>query len=399
MIDLTPETARSLLGPVMDLTGFDDETVLDQYARVVWGSLTEPGDGIAGSFIADVGPAAALARLTTGGRLSIAGVPSGDVEKARKRWMPRLVLGVGVDGLRLAAASGVRLLTPTSADWPTALHDLGVHAPLALWIRGDVSAFAPAPRVAIVGARAATSYGEHVAMELSAELACSGIPIVSGAAYGIDGAAHRAALAVGGTTIALLAGGAERAYPAGHSGLIERIATTGLVVSEVPCGSVPTKWRFLQRNRLIAALADATVVVEAGWRSGSLNTATHAGELGRPLGAVPGPITSAASAGTHRMLREFDAQCITSADDVRELLGMWVAGRMPPGPAARRTDDATRVRDALSTRAWRSTDDLARRSGLAVEEVEVLLGLLSLERLVVRGANGWRLASVEEALM
>ena len=129
-------------------------------------------------------------------------------------------------------------------------------------------------------------------MELSADLAASGIPIVSGAAYGIDGAAHRAALADGGATIALVAGGVDRPYPTGHSSLIDRIATQGAVVSELPCGASPTKWRFLARNRLIAAISAATVVVEAGWRSGSLNTAGHAAALGRSIGAVPGPVTS-----------------------------------------------------------------------------------------------------------
>ena len=175
-------------------------------------------------------------------------------------------------------------------------------------------------------------------MELSADLAGHGVSVVSGAAYGIDGAAHRAALTAGGTTIALLAGGADRPYPAGHGELIERIAASGAVVSEAPCGTTPTKWRFLQRNRLIAALSDATVVVEAGWRSGSLNTAAHAAALSRPLGAVPGPVTSAASAGCHRLLREFDARCVTNSADALELLGAapQTLFDMPADPDERR---------------------------------------------------------------
>ena len=171
------------------------------------------------------------------------------------------------------------------------------------------------------------------------------------------------------------------------------------MVSEVPCGSAPTKWRFLQRNRLIAALSAATVVVEAGWRSGSLNTAAHAAALSRGLGAVPGPITSAASAGTHRLLREFGAQCITSAADIRELLGVAVetAHLSSDGDSKPRTDDATRVRDALSTRAWRGSDDLARRAGMAREDVEAILGLMLLEGRVVRSSGGWRLAGATDA--
>ena len=156
-------------------------------------------------------------------------------------------------------------------------------------------------------------------------------------------------------------------------------------MSEVPCGSAPTKWRFLQRNRLIAALTAATVVVEAGWRSGSLNTAgARRGAVARRSARCPGPITSAASAGTHRLLREFGAQCITSAADVRELLGTRRAPAQIPARGAAddsrpRTDDATRVRDALSTRVWRDATDLARRSGMARDDVEAILGLLHLE--------------------
>ena len=231
-----------------------------------------------------------------------------------------------------------------------------------------------------------------MAIDLAAELSASGIVVVSGAAYGIDGAAHRAALAAGGTTIALLAGGVDRPYPAGHDDLIARISAAGAVIGEVPPGSAPTKWRFLQRNRLIAALADATVVVEAGWRSGSLNTAGHAVTMGRPLGAVPGPVTSAASAGSHRLLREFGAMCITNAEDVRELLGATssVTAAALSGTDRPRTDDTTRVRDALSLRAWRASEDVARRSGMSYEEVEAILGLFLLAGEVEQSLVGWR---------
>jgi DNA processing protein len=239
-------------------------------------------------------------------------------------------------------------------------------------------------------------------MELAADLAGAGIPVVSGGAYGIDGAAHRAALEVGGVTVALLAGGADRSYPVGHTDLIERVTGSGVVVSEVPCGATPTKWRFLQRNRLIAALSDATIVVEAGWRSGSLNTAGHAASLGRPLGAVPGPVTSAASAGTHRLLREFDAACITSADDVKELLELdalpalrLASSQRVPGESRPPTDDATRVRDALSTRSPRDVSEIARRAGMSADHVEAVLGLLLLQDVVLRSPAGWRMASAQ----
>ncbi len=244
--------------------------------------------------------------------------------------------------------------------------------------------------VAIVGARAATGYGEHIAGEFAAELAGRKIAVVSGAAYGIDGAAHRAALAAGGLTVALVAGGVDRPYPAGHTELLRRIAATGLVVSEAPCGAAPTKWRFLARNRLIAALGGATVVVEAGWRSGSLNTAAHAAGLGRPLGAVPGPVTNGSSAGCHRILREMDARCVTTSAEVCELLGLDVGEPTTPGE---RTDDTTRVVDALSSRAWRTVDDLARRSGMAPVDVSARLGLLALEGRAEAEGGTWRRAA------
>ncbi|WP_345802789.1 DNA-processing protein DprA [Microbacterium sp. AZCO] len=369
--------------------GAADPTVAaERQARVVWSHLVEPGDSTAGRLVDELGAVRAL-------EVAIAGAATAtavDLAEGRRRWMPRLAQQAVRDSLLLAARAGVRLLVPSDPEWPVQLDDLGPHAPLALWVRGRPEVLGrPRPSVAIVGARAATSYGEHVAMELAADLGGSRIPIVSGAAYGIDGAAHRAALAVGAPTVALLAGGADRPYPAGHANLLERIAAGGAVVAESPCGSAPTKWRFLQRNRLIAALSDATVVVEAGWRSGSLNTANHALDMGRAVGAVPGAVTSAASAGCHRLLREGTAVCVTNADEVRELLVLGEVGMGQPTGADRPlTDDTTRVRDALSARTWRDVDDIACRAGMAPEQVETILGLMLLMREVEQSLVGWR---------
>lgn len=211
----------------------------------------------------------------------------------------------------------IRIITPDSDEWPTGLNDLA-DPPEQLWAIGrPIDNFAPS--LAVVGARAATAYGEHVTGTLVEDLG-PGVTIISGTAYGIDGAAHRAALAQGGPTIAYLAGRVDRPYPAGHRHLISRIADYGTVLSENEPGSAPTKYAFLQRNRLIAAHAQGMVVVEAGWRSGSLNAAGHAASLRRPVGAVPGPITSAASAGCHRLIRESGAHIITSADDIRTMM-------------------------------------------------------------------------------
>lgn len=212
--------------------------------------------------------------------------------------------------------------------------------------------------------------------------------------------AHRAALASSGQTIAFLAGGVDRFYPSGHDALLSRIVADGVVVSELPCGAPPTKWRFLQRNRLIAASSLATVVLEAGARSGSLNTAGHAAALGRPLGAVPGPVTSAASAGCHRLIRDFDAVCVTSAIDMAELAplaeilpaggdhGVDTDTDSRPAPA---TESArtTRVIDALSVRTGRSTENIAARAGLSIAEVQGELGVLEIEGRARGNLAGW----------
>lgn len=229
-----------------------------------------------------------------------------------------------------------------------------------------------------------------------------GYAIVSGAAYGIDGMAHRAALASKGTTIAFLAGGVDRFYPSGHDALLTRIVEQGAVISELPPGSPPTKWRFLQRNRLIAAASLATVVVEAGSRSGSLNTANHANQLGRPVGAVPGPVTSAASAGCHRLLRDHNAECVTNADEMAGLaplyLGMAGAQSMadvgsPPAenasPEPRLSPVVTRVADAMSTRAARTASDIAARAGLSIAEVQSQLAQWELTGNAAERPTGW----------
>jgi DNA processing protein len=355
--------------------------------------LVEPGDGVAGRLLAAVGPDEALRSLMEGRLQAMqqrAELTEAELAAGQARWMPRLQPSGIRAAIDLAARARVRFIAPGDPEWPVAVDDLGDHAPLGLWVRGDVQTLSAAPSIALVGARAATGYGEHVAMEFGAELAGRGVTVVSGAAYGIDGMAHRAALAAGGPTLALLAGGVDRAYPAGHANLLERIASAGAVVSEVPCGGAPTKWRFLSRNRLIAALGQATVVVEAGWRSGSLNTAGHAAALGRAVGAVPGPVTSAASAGCHRLLREFDAHCVTTVDEVMELLGAAPATGPTDAGGEGRTADETRVLDALTSRSWRQTLDVARRCGLGIAEVEAVLGLLTMEGAIIRDERGWR---------
>lgn len=283
----------------------------DQVARVILSCVLEPGDSEAGKLVATIGAYATVQAIFDTDDPSTA--------QLRERTVPRFSSGNIAQALRAATRHGATLVTPEHPHWPNRMNDLAENAPVALWVRGNSEILTDEKTTAIVGARAATGYGEHITIEIAAGLVDRGHTIASGAAYGIDGMAHRAALASGGRTIAYLAGGVDRFYPAGHDALLTRIAEAGAVVSELPCGAAPTRWRFLQRNRLIAANSSAVLVTEAGWRSGSLGTASHAATLGRPVGAVPGPVTSAASAGTHRLIRDHAATLVTNSEEAAEL--------------------------------------------------------------------------------
>src|SRR5947209_8132342 len=266
--------------------------------------VVEPPCAELAALVARVGPVEAADRVRQG---------HVDVALAR-RTEARREINCAAEDLDILARRGGRLVIPDDDEWPalafTAFGGTTVAAkpqgrpPLALWVLGPSRLDDVAQRAAaVVGTRAATSYGEHVAADLAVGLAEHDVAVVSGGAYGIDGAAHRAALSVDGLTVAVLAGGIDIPYPAGHSGLLHRIATDGLLVTEYPPGVPPARHRFLTRNRLVAALAGAAVVVEAGLRSGAANTAAWARALGRIVGAVPGPVTSSASSGWHALLR------------------------------------------------------------------------------------------------
>ena len=395
------ELVRTVAGADLDRSEIEE-----RFARAAWSGISEPGDGVAGEVVAVLGAPTALTGVIDRwtpevflDRLRSTNIMADDIERALARWMPRLESGPTIVALRQAARFGARLRVPSDESWPTPLDDLGHYAPLALWTRGTEQALETFHRsISLVGARAATGYGEHVTMEASAGLVDRGYAIVSGAAYGIDGMAHRAALASHGMTVAFLAGGVDRFYPSGHDALLGRIVDHGMVISELPCGSQPTRWRFLQRNRLIAAASLATIVIEAGWRSGSLNTAHHALSLSRPVGAVPGPITSAASAGCHKLIREALVTCVTSVDEMAELAPLSGQSRMPgeqPADARDDTDSASsnpttaRVADALSARSPREAGDIATRSGLSIGDVRAELGRMLLDGAVREAERGW----------
>lgn len=369
----------------------------DRVARAFWHVVAEPGDAAVGH-LADAGAlvASALALIDGAGPPTLARLSDGALDEAAagaavRRWAPRLRAEDVVRALEIAGTVTARLLVPSDPLWPDGLERLGPHRPHLLWVRGRPELTA-LPAVALVGARAATGYGEHVAMEFAAGLASRNITVVSGGAYGIDGAAHRATLASQGNTIAVLAGGADRLYPSGHDALLTRVIQQGAVLSETPCGAAPTRWRFLQRNRLIAAMSDAVVVVEAGHRSGALNTVHHALTAGVPVGVVPGPITSAASAGCHRVLRDYETTCVTTTSQIVQLAyGDEGESEVALTVNSVEPDGARRVGDALRPRRAQSVDELARASGMSVAEVRSVLGLLEFDGQAVCDDDGrWR---------
>ncbi|GAB2459580.1 DNA-processing protein DprA [Xylanimonas ulmi] len=379
----------------MSALAFDaDDPVL---AAAAWSRLAEPGDETAGTLVAHLGAAGALAWL-----LDQPGGTAPQVGAARAlaagvaRWAPRLE---GLDPrreLRVLERAGGTLLLADDERWPRGLDDLAAAAPFALWVRGDADLAGACRRsVAVVGARASTSYGEHVAAQLASGLADRGFAVVSGGAYGIDAVAHRGALLASGRTIAVMAGGVDRFYPQGNHDLLRRVAQVGAVIAEVPPGSSPFKQRFLARNRLIAAMTGATVVVEAAWRSGALSTARRAADLLRPVGAVPGPVTSMASGGCHQLLRDGVATCVTDAAEAAELAGS-VGDDAAPAPVGAQAevdglDEAARaVLDALPARASADAASLMRVAGRSLSQVLGALGVLEVRGLVEADGARWR---------
>lgn len=317
-------------------------------------------------------------------------------DRAVERWRLRLAQVPPAGRLAAWEQGGYRLVCPGDAEWPTQLDDLGDARPVVLWLRGTADLrFACLHSVSVVGSRAATAYGSHVATELAAELAGLGWAVISGGAYGIDACAHRGVLAVGGCTVAVLASGLGFGYPKGHDGLFAEIARTGVMISECPPDRAPTRPGFLVRNRVIAALSRGTVVVEAARRSGAINTARHARELNRPVMAVPGPITSEQSAGCHDLIREWGATCVTGARDVIELVAPLGAAdgnaaREPAVPADNLDPVTASVLQAVARRSGRGPATIATLAGVDLDTALRCLGLLAAAGHVERCEEGWR---------
>jgi DNA processing protein len=378
-------------------------------ARAWLSRTVEPGTVDFWRFVDSLGPVEAVRRIRSGGA----------PDRIRALVGARAEQDESLADLRRAERCGARLVVPEDDEWPSLpLHALTVAVsqepadhrlqsdrttapvpPIALWVRGPARLDELVDRsVAVVGARASTAYGEHVAGELGHQLGERGWTVVSGGAYGIDAAAHRGALAAEAPTLSVLACGVDRPYPAAHGALFHRIAETGLLVSEWPPGCAPLRHRFLVRNRLIAALTRGTVVVEAAARSGAQATAKRARRLGRQLLVVPGPVTSAMSVGCHELLRESEtgAVLVTSAAQVIEAVGgfgsdLAAPPHRPASPRDGLSDVAARVLDACPVRIGVSPERLATIAGCDVLEVLRVLPALELADLVQWTGTGWRL--------
>lgn len=370
--------------------------------NAIWTILAEPGDELAG-----------LVRLTLGARNSVDFLIAGQnaefltkrvlqteyselakerfgdlqhaLQNALQRWMPRLSESHFQSVVKIAGTLGIRFVTADNQEWPTKLSDLGLAMPAGLWVRGDLAAIEPA--VSIVGSRIASSYGLWVCSDFVSELNDLGYRVVSGGAFGIDAAAHSNANNLGAANFAVMAGGVDNYYPNANSELLREVSRLGAVMSELPPGARPTRWRFLQRNRLIAALGQATLVIEAGHRSGAINTVNHATALGRLVGAVPGPINASTSDGCNRLIRDGYAQLTGSLSDLRDLLGVRAVQQdfdFALAPLELRAADALTARHQTLTA-------LGTKSGLTPHELAIALGSLELQGLVQRNDREmWR---------
>lgn len=367
--------------------------------------VSEPPDAVVAEYVGRMGPVRAWEAIRH--RRAPRAVLAPTAARTENRTAGQLEELAEAD-LAAAAGVGARLLGPGDPEWPeaalfafTMAGGRGVKnalPPIGLYVRGRPLVNLPYNALAVVGSRANTAYGQRVAADIAIGAAEAGMTVVSGAAFGIDTVAHRAALSYPGVspTVAVLACGIDRAYPVANTALIDQIACAGAVVTEYPPGTSPARHRFLVRNRLIAGFAAGTVVVEAGRRSGTLSTASATTTLGRMLMAVPGPVTSAASVGCHALLSTGEAILVTGAQDVLDVVGPGrrVTEQAPAFDSRHPTDglepDVARVYEALPSRGLRSVADLSVESALPAESVLAGLAVLELHDLARRQEGAWR---------
>jgi DNA processing protein len=369
--------------------------------------VTEPGDQMAGALTAILGRARFLELLIEGlqvprvleslNRLQATELLQevfvdlpGTLSDSRQRWLPRFSKQSLVQTLQRSKQLGLSITLREDNNWPAGLDDLRFGAPAVIFSQGKSDALGKlANGVSIVGSRACTSYGSQVVEKITAELSFAKRSTVSGGAVGIDSHVHNQSLRNSLPTVAVMAGGLDRKYPSSNSKMFQEIMRDGAVISELAPGVAPSRWRFLQRNRLIAALTPITVVVEAGIRSGSIRTAHNALELNRDLYAVPGPVTSAASAGTNYLIAEgkakalFDTKLITSSIS---------------GPTLYQAGSALQVRaqDALRDLKQATGEQIAKVAGLT--EFELGLAIEELKKLNQLTWNQDSLGSLHYAL-
>ena len=307
---------------------------------------------------------------------------------ATERWHPRLSKSQVLESLTwMNAGAGGAGGKPSlslfgSDDYPLAFEDLRFHQPPVLWLAGQAKLLTENHLLSVVGTRQASRYGSEVTREIAAVAGLNDLTTVSGGAFGIDAVVHESATALGAPTIAFMAGGLGQLYPRSNQGLLRAVAASGLLVAESPPSVVPAKWRFLMRNRLIAALGSATVVVEAGKTSGALNTATTAVKLGRPVAVVPGPMSSARSIGCHDFLNRYpgEVQILARSQQVLELVGRSVASEASAEKLGQLERRALDTFGQAPLEVW----EVQRLAGLTVRETQIALGSLEVQRLVQR---------------
>lgn len=362
--------------------------------------VVEPGDPRLCNLLLTHEPAEILAAILGRHRLAELRIPEAWVERGRE--LDRTAESAAAR----AKAAGLRWVTPGDKEWPAALSDLdhveplhgATGAPIGLWLRGVGHLGEMCEQsVAIVGARDCTTYGAECASELAADCADQGWIVISGAAYGVDGCAHRGAFLMNALTAGVLACGADIDYPRSHGALITRIAEVGVVVSEQAPGQKPLKNRFLSRNRIIAAMTQGTVVIEAAVRSGSLNTLNWADQLGRTTMALPGPVTSQQSAGVHAAIRAGKAVLVSSGKEViAELSGLGAANEeqasLPLTEFDRLPPAAQTTLDGLDWSTARTISEIASSVRLSTREVRASLDLLERRGLVIRAGTEWMLS-------
>jgi DNA processing protein len=403
---VSQEQLREFVLPVIpDAHMAGPEQLLEAFLAATFSSLCEPGDKLGGILSQYLGHEALLELVVA--RASATSLRSklhkteieaieeqfgteidGLWRDSNERWLPRLNQSAVLHSFSELLALGGLIVPRSSTLYPESLNQLGTAAPHALWLRGNHELLGFSRNLALVGSRSTNHYGIEATTQLVAVATENQIPVVSGGAFGIDAAAHSATLRMGGHTIAVMAGGVDRLYPRSNQSLLEQVITQGLVVSEVPPGVVPAKWRFLMRNRLIAALGNGTVVVQAGKTSGSLNTARHALDLGRPVAVVPGPWDSAHSVGCHRFLNEYPGlvTLLSRPSDLPAFLGIsHPEDTNPPGLGTLEK----RALDSFATgsmQVW----EVQKLSGLTNTEVQIALGSLELSGHITRSGASFR---------